>query len=336
MLLHARMPQAWRKEREKAALDRFGKDRPARRGLLVGTQVIEQSLDLDADAMITDLAPVDLLLQRAGRLHRHQRNNRPKGFDEPVLYVACAAAADNELPDVDIISGGGHIYGRALLWKTRDVLRLWGGWALPLGDGLRPGYRKLIEVVYGDLLTPPAALTDVAQQTYRENVAAWMKGNEVDGAEAQKRLVPAPRKLASLFVFEKPELHEEDESPTKPIPQHLMAATRNPDSINVEVVLLYRTQKGWSTESDGPTILFRNRKGYLTADIIRTVFGASVRLSQPGIVATLWKTDNPEWKAMQQQYRLLQRFHLVELVNQRATIANKNLRLNERLGLEIE
>lgn len=336
MLLHARMPQAWRKEREKAALNRFGKDRPARRGLLVGTQVIEQSLDLDADAMITDLAPVDLLLQRAGRLHRHQRDDRPARFSKPILYVACAAADDNELPDVDTISGGGHIYGRALLWKTRAVLRLWGGWALPLGDGFRPGYRKLVEAVYGDLLTPPVALAEVAQQTYGENVAAWTEGNKVDGSEAQKRLVPAPRKLASLFVFEKSELHEEDESTTKPIPQHLMAATRNPDSINAEVLLLYRTEKGWSTESDGPTVLFRNRKGYLTTDIIRTVFGASVRLSQPGIVAALWKTDNSEWKAIQQQYRLLQRFHLVELVNHRATIANKSLRLNERLGLEID
>ena len=109
MLLHARMPQAWRQQREKVALDRFGENRPARPGLLVGTQVIEQSLDIDADVMITDLAPVDLLLQRAGRLHRHRRE-RPTGFEQPTLVIASSNAESGDLPEVDSISGNGKVY----------------------------------------------------------------------------------------------------------------------------------------------------------------------------------------------------------------------------------
>lgn len=82
ILFHSRFPPVWRKEIEAKVLRKFGKPgedgqshRP-QKAIVVATQVIEQSLDIDFDLMVTDLAPVDLILQRAGRLHRHRDNPR--------------------------------------------------------------------------------------------------------------------------------------------------------------------------------------------------------------------------------------------------------------------
>lgn len=81
-LFHARFSLCDRLRIETDALRLFGREGSAgnRRGqVLVATQVVEQSLDLDFDCMVSDLAPIDLLLQRAGRLHRHARPGRTGG-----------------------------------------------------------------------------------------------------------------------------------------------------------------------------------------------------------------------------------------------------------------
>lgn len=87
-LLHSRFPQFVRDENEDRWMRRLGKDEAERpRGcVLVATQVVEQSVDIDADLLVTDLAPTDLLLQRIGRLHRHPRS-RPSGFEEPLCLI---------------------------------------------------------------------------------------------------------------------------------------------------------------------------------------------------------------------------------------------------------
>lgn len=74
------------------ALEAFlGKARKSGGGVAVTTQTAQQSLDIDCDLLITDLCPMDVLLQRIGRLHRHTRENRPKGFEQAKIFVLSPA-----------------------------------------------------------------------------------------------------------------------------------------------------------------------------------------------------------------------------------------------------
>ncbi len=125
-LFHARYPMEDRLKRENEVLRLFGKadvsinpNRPSR-AILIGTQVIEQSLDLDFDVMISDLAPVDLLLQRSGRLHRHTVNDAQRhGHDTPRLLVS-GLEFEGDAPDLG--DGWDKVYAPWILLKTWQVL----------------------------------------------------------------------------------------------------------------------------------------------------------------------------------------------------------------------
>lgn len=90
---HGRFAAQDRERLDKAVTAAFGKGRERGGRVLVGTQTLEQSLDIDADLLITDLAPVDVLLQRIGRLHRHAGRERG-GFAEARAIVLRPAARD--------------------------------------------------------------------------------------------------------------------------------------------------------------------------------------------------------------------------------------------------
>lgn len=79
-MAHSRFIAADRARNDAELRERFGPggDRPAGPHIVVASQVVEQSLDIDFDLLVTDLAPVDLVLQRMGRLHRHPRTRPPR------------------------------------------------------------------------------------------------------------------------------------------------------------------------------------------------------------------------------------------------------------------
>jgi CRISPR-associated endonuclease/helicase Cas3 len=90
---HGRFVASDRRLLDRAVEEQFGKERAAGGRVLVATQTVEQSLDIDADVLITDICPIDVLLQRLGRLHRHDRTApgkltaRAEGYDEASCFV---------------------------------------------------------------------------------------------------------------------------------------------------------------------------------------------------------------------------------------------------------
>jgi CRISPR-associated endonuclease/helicase Cas3 len=92
-LHHSRFGPEDRRLLDATVQQQIGRDRPNGGVIVVGTQTLEQSLDLDADLFLTDLCPVDVLLQRIGRLHRHGRL-RPAGFERPRAVVLVPAERD--------------------------------------------------------------------------------------------------------------------------------------------------------------------------------------------------------------------------------------------------
>lgn len=85
-LHHSRFAREDRELMDTAIEAAVGKNRPDGGKIVIGTQTLEQSLDIDADLLLTDLCPMDVLLQRVGRLHRHN-NKRPNTFEQPRLVV---------------------------------------------------------------------------------------------------------------------------------------------------------------------------------------------------------------------------------------------------------
>ena len=132
LLFHARFAMADRLAIEERVLEKFGRaPKIARPGILVATQVIEQSLDLDFDLIATDLAPIDLLIQRAGRLWRHM-DQRPESarprISEPsgptLLVLSAEPLADAGARWLDsVLSKTTAVYrDAALLWRSAKVM----------------------------------------------------------------------------------------------------------------------------------------------------------------------------------------------------------------------
>ena len=229
LVFHSQFVMADRARREQELLRLVGKDStPAERDrlIIVGTQVIEQSLDLDFDLLATDLCPMDLLLQRIGRLHRHSKHTRPEKLRAPRCLVL---EADGEAWE----PGAQAIYGAWLLGRTRRFMP--------------------------DAIVLPGDIPRLVQNVYREPEIGALSAQEyADWAEFEQAKADAVGK-ANSYLLDAPKYSEKREVTIEKMldieqigsEQGAQASVRGGDSA-LEVLVLQRDEDGCLYLLDDP------------------------------------------------------------------------------------
>jgi CRISPR-associated endonuclease/helicase Cas3 len=228
-LFHARFPADRRQKREEEALETFGEvDNRTGRKILIATQVAEQSLDLDFDLIATDLAPIDLVLQRAGRLWRHARTSRP--VSEPILLVA--GLVGDEPPSFGKPLWWGKVYREDVLLRTWCLLQ--GKRNLRLPDEID----TLVQNVYEEQIAVPEFLEE------RMNKAVRAEGEAIAQRQQANMAIMGMPDDASWNEPAKYVLYDEDEPG---VHRTLMAQTRLGEDSVVAIPLW--TEDGFGSET---------------------------------------------------------------------------------------
>ena len=236
-LLHSSFIATQRAEKEDNLIATIGKkgDRPFKK-IIIGTQVIEQSLDIDFDILITDLAPMDLMIQRIGRLHRHTRYNRPKKLKEPITYIL----GMNE--DYDFDSGAIAVYGEYLLLRSQYFLT--------------------------NTLQLPSQISTLVQKVYSEediHLPENLKEHYLNVKEKYEVLQKKKRQRSRSFMIEKPKNKQTENligwlnnvHPNET--EERATATVRDTSDSIEVILLKKFNNGYTFLDSDCTINLKDK-----------------------------------------------------------------------------
>ncbi|AKJ65313.1 CRISPR-associated helicase/endonuclease Cas3 [Kiritimatiella glycovorans] len=189
-LLHSRFPAFRRAELEDKWMEALGKNGPRPRGcILVATQVVEQSVDIDADMLVTELAPTDMLLQRMGRICRHERKERPEGCGKVWIYGPNILEWEKAEDFCEDVGSSRFVYAPYILWKTLEV------WLSKSSVSLPGDVRALLKQTYDDSALCPEWATE-------------LKG-ELD--EKRRKLAEAALGATTLYCGE----DDENRAPTR-------------------------------------------------------------------------------------------------------------------------
>jgi CRISPR-associated endonuclease/helicase Cas3 len=314
ILFHARFPADERSAREGSVLKIFSKDgvRP-RKALLIATQVAEQSLDIDFDFLITDLAPVDLVLQRAGRLHRHQRV-RPSAHSKARLFVA--GLLPDRLPELKKTSWE-YVYDPYILGRT---------WALLSREDVLQfpaDIDRLVQAVYDDHHPLPFDLPEDAV-AFIENKAY---GSHLGRLQAERQLATNaaidPAAEPQNAYLEKPRWNEEGEG------LGISNRTRLGDD-SIALVPVHVVSGGWALFPNGDPF---NPNLPLTDSLAKSLFARQLKLSRKDIVLYFSAQETP---ASFGEHPLLRHLKLLIFEEGIARIGSLTLHLDKELGLVYE
>jgi CRISPR-associated endonuclease/helicase Cas3 len=209
MLLHAREPIHQRDSDTERIIEQFGKVKPRPgRTIIVSTQVIEQSLDIDMDLIISDLAPFELLIQRAGRGHRHSKNRRHRpswAAAHRLVVLSPEGGADPQLPERWL-----YVYPEASLIRAQRLLLRESGAGIQYPEGVQ----RLVDEVYtdGSLIAGHEGADEESRA--REHLLA---------TEAARLVVPTPGSLESVAQF----------SRAGAVPEERISTRFNADAVRV-------------------------------------------------------------------------------------------------------
>jgi CRISPR-associated helicase Cas3/CRISPR-associated endonuclease Cas3-HD len=235
-LFHSRFITSERLEKEKWLSDHLGHrfDRGCRpyRCIVVGTQVLEQSLDIDFDYLISDLCPVDLLLQRIGRLQRHSRI-RPALLARP----KCAVIKIPEEENGSMKNVSELIYGKYILMKTKAALKH--------SINIPADIEGLVNAVYDeDIELIPEG---VAKEEYERARKEWHDGIITKEQKAKVFLINKPGSKNNIIGMLDRVLDSVND-------QRAQAAVRDTDE-SIEVILIRRENGKYYRISDGQAIM---------------------------------------------------------------------------------
>ncbi|MCK0506038.1 CRISPR-associated helicase Cas3' [Aromatoleum anaerobium] len=311
MLFHARYPADERSQRERAVLGSFGRNgkRPAR-ALLIATQVAEQSLDIDFDFMISDLAPIDLLLQRAGRLHRHERT-RPDAHSEAQLAVAGLIAG--RFPELKETAWQ-YVYDAYILGRTWALTASETVWQLP------HDIDRLVQRVYDDDVELPDDLSAedrkrIDESTYGEHRAK----EQQEFLYAMHAAIDADAEPQHAYA-DKPRGNEEGEG------LGIRNRTRLGDD-GITVVPVWVSDTGWRVHPDEPPF---NPEEPASDALAHRLFARQLKLSHKAVVAELGAVEPPRCFT---EHPLLRNLKPLRFADGHATAGDLTLRLDPELGL---
>lgn len=276
-LLHGRFPLSERKRREAAVVQRFGPDGApeTRAGIVVATQVVEQSLDLDFDVLYSDLAPIDLLLQRMGRMHRHAGRTRPTAFEEASLRIAGLESSTHEGPRDEALQ---TVYAEYLLWRS---------WAALAGKeqlSLPTDIDALVQLVYSE--TPLAPLVAFAAQVEAAR-REFITQNEERSRAAETWSLGAPLASSTESWGEAGRDVDDWREYALKVPTRLGddTVTAIPLTLAGATVSVYRN--GCSASHA------RGRRP--SAEFVAAALGEQIRISRKSLVAALRAEELPAW-----------------------------------------
>lgn len=329
---HAHFIATDRARKDAELLDEFGAPdravhRPERR-IVVASQVVEQSLDIDFDVLITDLAPIDLILQRMGRLHRHERGKnqcqRPPRLRTARTYIA-GVDFSTEPPTLET-GAARYVYREYPLLRAAAVLQPRFGGMIELPNDIAP----LVQLAYGPDAVGPSTwqeAIDQAQEDWEKSVA-----RRTDKATQHQIAAPGPAGRAITGWLSANIGETDDESQGQ-------GQVRD-GAPSLEVVVVQQSESGdWFTPNwlpEGEASVPVPRDEVPDDDTATVIASCSLRppltFSNADAEEALWKVTPEAWESS----ALIYRFPALVLdEGGRGEVDGREVRYTPQRGLEV-